>query len=51
LVNGTCQVDLTKCYGCGVCIPTCKAQARKMVERAGYQPRYYPVELVSKAAA
>jgi len=51
LGNGTCQVDLTKCYGCGVCIPTCQGQARKMLERAGYRPRYYPVELVSKAAA
>jgi ferredoxin len=51
LVNGTCQVDITKCYGCGVCIPTCKGQARKMSERAGYRPRYYPVDLVSKAAA
>jgi len=51
LVNGTCQVDLTKCYGCGVCIPTCKGQARKMSERAGYRPRYYPVDLVSEAAA
>jgi NAD-dependent dihydropyrimidine dehydrogenase PreA subunit len=51
LVNGTCQVDLAKCYGCGVCVPTCKAEARKMIERAGYRPRYYPVELVNKAAA
>ena len=51
LVDGTCQINLAKCYGCGVCIPTCKGQARKMVERAGYRPRYYPVEFVSKSAA
>ena len=51
LFNGTSQVDPSKCYGCGICISTCRGQARKMVERAGYRPRYYPVELVSKAAA
>jgi len=51
LVNGICQVDITKCHGCGVCIPTCKGQARKMSERAGYHPVYYPMELVNKATA
>lgn len=51
LVDGTCQVNLAKCYGCGVCVPTCNGKARKMAERAGYRPRYYPIELVGKAAA
>ncbi len=50
LVNGVSHVDLTKCYGCGLCVSTCSGGARTMVKREGYRNRYYPVDLVSKAA-
>lgn len=51
IADGRSQIDLSKCYGCGVCVSTCNGQARKMVARTGYRPRYYPVELVNKATA
>jgi ferredoxin len=51
MVDGICQVDLSKCYGCGLCVATCQGQAKSMVAREGYRRRYYPVELVSKSAA
>ncbi|MDM7999993.1 MAG: hypothetical protein QUS33_08335 [Dehalococcoidia bacterium] len=51
LVGGTSEVDLTKCYGCGLCVSTCAGHARKMAERSGYSPRYYPIDLVAGAPA
>ena len=49
IVDGRSQVDLSKCYGCGLCVATCNGQARSMVARTGYRPRYYPMKLVNNA--
>lgn len=51
LVDGASEVNLTKCYGCGLCVSTCAGQARNMVARKGYSPRYYPTDLVDGASA
>ncbi|MCK4697427.1 MAG: 4Fe-4S binding protein [Dehalococcoidia bacterium] len=51
LANPTAEVDLTKCYGCGLCVSTCSVGARRTVKRDGYRNRYYPIELVRKASA
>ena len=50
LVKGISEVNPAKCYGCGLCVSTCAGQARSMVARKGYSPRYYPTDLVAGAS-
>jgi len=50
LVNSISEADPAKCYGCGLCVSTCAGQARSMVARKGYSPRYYPTDMVAGAS-
>jgi ferredoxin len=51
LTNGSAGVDRARCYGCGLCVSTCAGQARAMIPRPGYSPRYYPVDPATGAIA
>ncbi len=35
--DGKITVDATKCLGCGLCVSTCKGNARTMIERNNYK--------------
>jgi NAD-dependent dihydropyrimidine dehydrogenase PreA subunit len=48
-ISGTkTGVDLQKCMGCGLCIPTCPAKARRMIPRRDYAYHHLvPLEILA----
>ncbi|HUS75974.1 MAG TPA: hypothetical protein VMY43_08200 [Methanothrix sp.] len=47
LENGSLRVELGKCYGCGICVSSCLAEARRLTEREDYENMYYPQDFVA----
>ncbi len=47
-VNGSIEIALDKCYGCGLCVSACPTEARRMVGREGYSNTFYPLDLVNR---
>lgn len=42
--QGKAAVDPLKCMGCGLCVDRCPRNARKLVPRESYSPRFLPIE-------
>ncbi|MEM0053424.1 MAG: 4Fe-4S binding protein [Nitrososphaeria archaeon] len=42
--NGKACVKLDRCMGCGLCAYRCPNQARKLVPRQNYDPKFLPIE-------
>ncbi len=42
--EGKAYVDPDKCMGCGLCVYRCPNNARKLVPRTSYDPKFLPIE-------
>jgi len=48
-IEGGVELVMDKCLGCGLCVTTCKGNARKLARRPGYKGRLLPIDYVIEA--